>query len=234
MSRAKPQHFLIEAAHFYAGDIDTLSSELVQGVQLANKLIKILNNKGYTTESSLFIDDTALAAYWNGENKRIIFESRSIRVIQEQIMDAGYAPAFHFIESHFEKPARMLAEQVVKIVKKHKQYQLSEDGRKIIDKESDKRIKLFGKNGNSSYPSCEMLDLCLYQEKLLLADIAITILPKSYKSQQEKVKKLSALLQLQPAVIVVYFSEDGKVSEVDFWSEKLQEVGETLFRALQV
>jgi len=111
---------------------------------------------------------------------------------------------------------------------KSERFDIVEDQKILIEKSAGKRIKLFGKNDNLNYPSCELLDVCLYQEKLLLADVTITLLPIRYKTQQEKVKKLFSLLHEDPSIIVIYFSTEGNIAEIDHWSNKTKSLKDVL------
>jgi len=102
-------HIIIEAAHFYAGDDISqkeLLWELQKSVGIAEGSIKILEEKGFVVERSLFIDDTEWVNIWKGKKKQIHLESKSINGVRQVIVNTGYIPTFDFIESHFEYPAR--------------------------------------------------------------------------------------------------------------------------------
>jgi len=216
-------HIIIEAAHFYAGDDISqkeLLLELQESIKIAKNSITILEKKGFFIERSLFIDDTEWADIWKGEKRKIHLESKSINGVRQAIVNEGYIPTFDFIESHFEHPAKNLAIDLLHLASKSEQFEIVEEQRILIEKITGKKIKLFGKNDNLDYPSCELLDLCVYQEKLFLSDVTITILPISYKAQQEKVKKLFLFLKKEPPIIVIYFSTDGSIVEINHFSNK--------------
>ncbi|HVF69908.1 MAG TPA: hypothetical protein VNA13_05080 [Xanthomonadales bacterium] len=249
-SEGPPHHVDIEAGHFYSrervyqgypdvnypeggpGEI-VQGPHILQGIRVAQGLIKILEEKGITSGKSLFADDTALMSYWSGKENEGMVVARTIGVTTQQIYDSGYTPHLMFRESELEDPARHVADRIKEYVSKSDKYTLSEDGRKLKYKENGEphSIKLFGKDNepyDPDYPSCEVLDLTLYQKRLQIAPAVITVLPEHYKSQQERVKKLFEILEEEPSVVVVYFNEEGVISEVDPWSDGARNLAETI------
>lgn len=250
MSVEAPRHVDIEAGHYYAGQKvykgypgrdypvggpgkEVVGSQILQGIRVAQGIISEFERTGLTVGRSLFVDDTALMSYWQGKADQGMIETRVIGVTTQQIMDSGYKPHLEFRESKLEEPARELVAVIQKRVKESDEYVLSSDGRKIKYKESGKTqsIVLLGKDNDPydpDYPSCDVLDVVLYRERLRLAPTVATVLPESYKPQQERVKKLFEILGEEPSVVVVYFSEEGAISEIDPWSEGARDLAETI------
>ena len=75
-------------------------------------------------------------------------------------------------------------------------YRLSQDGRKLKLPKSSGTIRLMGKDGvdDPTYPSCEILDLAWLQKRLGIASEAVTVLPRRYLPQQERVSVLADLV----------------------------------------
>lgn len=86
------------------------------------------------------------------------------------------------------------------------------------------------------YPSCEVLDLAIYEFKLERAGVAITILEDTpvNRKQQSRVERLFKLLGKDPPVIVVFHDTDGRVSELAEWSvDKTRDLKILLGKELQ-
>lgn len=245
-----PRHVDIEAGHYYAGERVykgypgmhypnggpgevVVGPHILGGIQIAQRIITSLENTGFTAGRSVFVDDTALMSYWRGKQDKGLFEARVVGVTSQQIYDSGFRPFVQFKESELESPARDLVTDIQERVAVSEHYGLSSDRRKIKYKEQGKvqSVTLLGKNNepfDPDYPSCEILDLILYRKRLLLAPVVVTVLPESYKPQQERVKKLFEILGEKPAVVVVYFNGEGAVTEAESWSKASEEIADTI------
>lgn len=74
---------------------------------------------------------------------------------------------------------------------------------------SEKKIKLV----SCGRPTCNLLDASLYVAKLSMFELAITILPLTFKNQQKKVMHiLNALGYNRIPIINVFYGEDNKIN----------------------
>lgn len=105
-----------------------------------------------------------------------------------------------------------------------KNFRMSQDGKSILSGsgKNRQRINLFQEmsqynsqkdvHENVDVPSCEVLDFCCYLKKKEYGT-AITVLPISFKGQQERVLKLAELADEKLDLIILY-TKGEKVEEV--------------------
>lgn len=87
---------------------------------------------------------------------------------------------------------------------------------------------------NQYIPSCPVLDACVYMDKLSESDLAITILPATFRSQQEEVRTLFRILNEEPNVIVVYTDpEEQTTVSVEAWHDCSQQLATEMEEYLQ-
>ena len=245
------QTIIVEAGHLYEPEKifkiipgarivtdEVASPEVLTGIQIGQAIIHELTQAGLTPQRAAFIDDTMLAnhpieragdLYGDFAIRRGIYK----QITSEGYTHAGWTPQLEYRESNVKEQALAVITSLQNSSSQRTDYRLSQDGRKIKYKElgKTKSIKLFGKEGydyDPDYPSCEVLDLAIYTQKLEDAEVAITVLPLRYKSQQDRVKKLFSFLNQSPPILVVYFNEVGKISDIDAWSDDVLQISEVL------
>jgi len=250
MSRENPT-ILVEAGHLYEPEKifkivpgartvtdEVASPEILVGIQIGTAILNTLNELGLNPQRAAFIDDTMLANH-PIERAGDLYGDFAIRrgiyrqITSEGYTKAGWSPRREYRESNVKIQALEVVAALQRVSSQRSDYWLSQDGRKIKYKEGGKTktIKLLGKDGydyDPDYPSCEMLDLAMYKQKIEDAEIAITVLPQRYKSQQDRVKKLFSFFDQTPPVIIVYFDDVGKVSDIDAWSDDVLPIKDVL------
>lgn len=188
---------IVEAAHFYAeGGLDPLA---LLGAQLAIGLVNEMTGWGARVEHMLFVDDIGCKQ----REPDISHELASLGAI-------GYNPTQIVYESSLVVDGESLIGQLVQSDK---------------TKEHSGRLKLKngffpirGKAGNSNSPSCEVLDSVLYIRKLQSAQGAVTILPESYYTQQDKTRKvLQSAGVMTPNVLLVCYDQSGEITKTQYW-----------------
>ncbi len=151
----------------------------------------------------------------------------------------------HWKESDFISSGFELIERLKEKLKNSSGPKVQENGKKITFKvESKKRtiglyqtIKIFNPQRQShetiEVPSCEILDLAVYLKKRERG-LAITVLPESFRLQQERVFSLMKILGIEMDVIVVY-TKGKKVFNIEtpFNSEILQESVKRIKKTLE-
>lgn len=202
----------VEIGHTYAPDRlvrfaganengDFYSPELGRAfndTEEAARLRKIAEYFGGSAIRVALVDDVAVKEAQNQS------EENSWR--WQQFLNASYAGVKYgtgvewpelFRESDFEHSGRDIVAHIHSM-ELPEGYRLSRDGRKLITGAGKDRfsIPLQGFNGveDSSYPSCQVLDLAWLQKRLTLAPDAITVLPSDYEEQQRGVEVLADLI----------------------------------------
>ncbi len=246
---------IVEAGHLYEPEKifkiipgartltdEVASPEILTGIQIGTQILNSLREAGLNSQRAAFIDDTMLANHPIERSGDLYGDFAIRRSIYQQITSqsytkAGWTPRVEYRESNVKNRAIELIADLQKAIFQRHDYWLSQDGKKIKYKEGGKTksITLLGKDGydyDPNYPSCDVLDLAMYKQKLNDAQVAITVLPHRYKPQQDRVKKLFSLLGEIPQVIIVYFDEKGEISDVDPWSDEVLSLDETIRKSL--
>ena len=242
---------IVEAGHLYEPEKifqiipgariltdEVASPEILMGIHIGTEIMHVLENLGVTSQRAAFIDDTLLANHPVERAGDLYGDFAIRRSIYQQLTSQGYTkagwtPRVEYRESNVRAQAHEIVAALQDNSPQTGDYWLSQDKRKLKYKENGKTksITLLGKEGydyDPDYPSCEVLDLAMYKQKLHSAQIAITVLPQRYKSQQDRVKKLFLLLHETPPIVIVYFDQTGKISDIDAWSDEVLSVREAL------
>ncbi len=248
MSEASPG-VTIEAAHFYSptpykrsygtewdkGKI--INIPVHQGLLIARSIRTSLAQQNIPFQQILFVDDVDAREQQNQTTDRWRWELFIQRPLQQIRYDEKDIKIYE--EHEFIYPARELILRLKEETIKTPNSRMSEDGKSIIFGTGKRRqyIRLTGYKGRlygdeyPDLPSCEVLDLCAYRKRLSEMEETVTILPLSFKPQQDRVRKLFELLQEDAKVTVGYHDEEGRIVQVDQWhaqhtptSDKIAEI----------
>lgn len=121
------------------------------------------------------------------------------------MLGTGVKQSELFYESNFEQAGRDIVAEI-QAMRLPEGYSLSRSGRRLI-KASGFQIQLQGFEGieDPSFPSCPVLDTAWLQKRLTLAPSAITVLPVSYRKQQEGASMLATLTGISSGSYVTVF-----------------------------
>ncbi|MDO8582936.1 MAG: hypothetical protein Q7R51_00210 [bacterium] len=222
----------VEGVQYYAisRDHDQLP-DIITGTKISKKIASTLQMKGFSIRRSVFFDDVEFERANQARASRTFAIINHLNVIDHAIEDSGWEAEKTYYESRYEYPAKDLIARIKGAAKDSPSIRISADGKRVLYYEDNKRksIKLLGKDRDQDYPSCEVLDACVYEDKLSGGvDAAITVLPESYRDQQNRVKKLFEIIGKVPPVLTVFFKPDGKIVEIDQWSDATAEISEVL------
>lgn len=203
---------VLEAAHFYVQD--GVTDEVLAGAQVAFDLIGLMSEiHGMSPTKMLFIDDVI------NKKEEMGFGVHFGEVLHSSIVPGaigilssiGYMPDQVVMESDLIGTGNSHIQDLLRrgLAKPHNGLAVLKDG----------WIRLQGKAGDQSIPSCEMLDATLYTQKLRSHGGAITVLPSGYQAQQGKTRSvLHALSGVQrPNVLVIYHNKKAEISQIEYW-----------------
>ncbi len=176
---------VIEAGHFYANQ--SLTQEQLSGIDVGKTMIKKLNELGFQTIPCILIDN------YNAVDTKS--ESNLV-----EIQGYDYNPKLVL----WEKDAVPYSISLLESLKQN-------------DKTKEKKGNMYLKEGFSILQnkdgkySCALLDAGLYVMKFdLYSGICVTVLPESYKSQQETTKRILKGTGQEIPIINIYYKEDGE------------------------
>lgn len=234
------RNVLIEAGNIYAPDIyrkpvnpsfrSSFSNEGIVvnrpveiGLSLANRFRSKLSNENLSYNQVLLIDDVGPRHKQAQSEDPWRWELFIQRPAAQIVASETQTPITIFWENSFIAQGKEMVGQLQQATNNVHGYRLSEDRRLIITGtgKNKERIRLLGYSSEyPTLPSCEVLDLCIYQAKLQEAEEAITFLPEDYREQQGRVRKLFQVLGKEAPVTTVFFNNAGAVSAVDQWHTK--------------
>ena len=203
---------VLEAAHFYVQD--GLNEQALVGARVALDLIELMTCfNGINPMKMLFVDDVV--------NKKAemnpavsfgqIIHSTVVPGAIAILGNMGYLPDSIVMESDLINQGNNNIQDLLSrgLAKTHKGLAMLKTG----------WIRLQGKAGDASIPSCETLDATLYTRKLGSYGGAITVLPNGYQVQQGKTRSvLQAISEVhKPNVLVVYHNKKAEIVDMDYW-----------------
>ena len=230
----------IETAHRYVLE-DLHNPELIRKeIEMAESVAKFLAAKGFENTKIILLDEMKPEA--NAEVSadswrwRLFIERDKSKALKELPPDYKI-----WLESAYEAPALKLADEIKERIRENQ----NSDSDIRLAGEDENRIKIgSNKEGQNislfqpfkthtgevvSMPSCPLLDVCVYQEKLKQAELAVTLLPASFKDQQAEVRSLFTILGQSPAVIVLYFDpETFAITDAESWNSEYARLAEEL------
>ena len=236
MSESIGEAVTIEAGHFHSPS-GRLQPELVlegasnHGLKIARSIKLSLAEQGISFQQVIFADDVSnkeyqLQPHMNKEAQLLIEHFRQAPA--ELIRVKENEPEIKIYWEHgFIESAQSMIGKLKEEAIRSSFCRLSKDQKSIIFGAGKNRqsIRLIGYSGKlPDLPSCEVLDLCMYQEKLIRGGETITILPVGYKPQQDRVRKLYELLGEEARVTVGYYDNEGKLVEVNQWHSQPTQV----------
>lgn len=188
---------LVEAGHIYAGEAP--DDEVKMGLQIGVAVKETLKELGMVVGTMLFVDD------YNGRGSG----QETLEVIQPVLESTGFLPDSVVFEKDLVPAASQLKYNLPK-VKSGPKGSFAVHGSEIIYLE---RQDMFG---DTKY-TCQALDAALYMQKAesALGGLLVTVLPASYKDQQNATKALVREAGCQAPILNVYFDKEGKIM-VDF------------------
>lgn len=221
-AQEKSDAVIIEAAHIYSYETTGLEHKI--GAHLANTVSQLLWLKGLKAEDWLFVDD------YNKQKPccdRTIFQEEEKT---EQILDVN--THIRIIKKFGFNPAKIVyeaalvasASELLKLL--HAKDAVKENKTGWFTLKKGREVRLYHPD-NDKY-SCELLDACLYLDKLASAERCITILGQSschsYVNQQNQTFLILDKLGVDTKPIsLVYFtiptdSEDMSAISIDVCS----------------
>lgn len=198
---------VLEACHFYArhelsqDELNELRSHAV----VSSDLIKSMQNFGQNVQSALFIDDLNIV---NGHQISSDSNQNMINLI-ELLHTNGY----HFDHTYFESAmingaSTIISELLLKgAAQKHGQL-----GFMNWQADQDQRVSLLKSTSEETIPTCAVLDTTCYLEKAKQygeTSVHITLLPASFKSEQDDCMKILKEIDEKVKIINIYIEEDG-------------------------
>ena len=228
----KPPKAVVEAGHSYSiKDTRKLIEHpemLEREIEIAERVAVYLLEKGYENSKMILLDEVKPNASMSTSEDRWrwrMFIGRDIQNI-EKVMPKDYKL---WVESDYERSAKELIGRLKDRIRTGQvelpKVRLSGKEGNRIKVGSDKGgqditlLQRYEEYGSTHFiPSCPVLDLAVYKEKLKDSTLAVTILPLSFKGQQAEVRSLFKILGEDPPVIVLYFDENFKVVESESWN----------------
>ena len=212
------QKVIIEASHIYLNK--QFSNEQKIGANLASELEKSLPSSA-KVENMLFVDD------YNVEQTTLDLPSYISTISKE-----GFAPQTIIRESEMIDQAKEIVKTLdEKGLIKERTLQDGTDVIEFIDKENNKLVRLTQeeRNGEECKYSCSLLDTVAYTKKFEKADVAVTVLPKSYEEQQIKTKQILKALGYDPSRVVnIYFDEKADAAQAkEIFSKQVEAAAPT-------
>ncbi len=188
VDKHQPRSVCVEVAHIYMNE--TPGEEHDFSAQIGASLTEQLEEKDCLVSKMLFIDN-----YNPGPDEfRLDVDGFIVRLDQR-----GFEPDIVTFETALELPARNLLLSLNDNMRKH-------EGRVFLNQRSILLI-------DHERPTCNLLDAALYVAKLSMFELAITVLPSSYKSQQASVRRvLRALGYSHLPIINIYFDESRQIT----------------------
>ncbi len=246
MSEKPPQpKVTIETGHRYVLKDEINSVELEKEFLIADRITAALAEKGYVSTKLILLDDTIPKA--NSEASALNSDrwNRFIGRYYSYIENAKPEDCKIVSENDFIPRGRQIVEEVRKMLRENPK---GSPFPRLSGKD-DQRIKVGTKKGLNfpliqsfvttsnivvEMPSCPVLDMAVYEEKLKEAEITITVLPERFKEQQAEVRALFQIVNDQePNIIVVYFNPDSHTIEsIEAWNDKIKTAAQDLLEAL--
>ena len=203
---------VMEAAHFYVQD--GLSEGVYAGTKVALDLIQLMTGfNGVNPAKMLFIDDVInkKEEMAQGVNFGQIMHSTIVPGAIEMLSNLGYPPDVVVMESDLIDQGNSNIQYLLSrgLAKTHNGLAMLKSG----------WVRLQGKAGDQSIPSCEVLDATLYTQKLWSYGGAITILPHGYQAQQSKTKSILHAITgtHKQNVLVIYHNKNAEISDTEYW-----------------
>jgi hypothetical protein len=219
---------VVESSHTYAFDREN-HEVIVAEAEIANSIAKGLESSGYDTSKVVMLDETAPMTKYKYSMDQIHlgrFLAREFSLIQDKLPNKfSVIPESKYIDGAEESISELTQvildqayEQIRTNVAKDRIYVGPKKDRMQINLYQNINVNTDGVEKTVQIPSCDVLDMAAYKDKLEEAEIAITILPEIYKTQQERVEVLFKIIGAEPNIVNVYInSETFEATEVYSW-----------------
>ena len=186
IKKIKPRVICVEAAHIYTNE--TPSDDHFFCAQVGSRVVEAISGNGSSIVKMLFIDD-----YHPAES--ILDLDAYIGKLER----AGFTPDEVMRESSLTESAHRLLESL-------NGQTVKREGKTYLD---EPNLFLVGADGTLG---CNLLDAALYLEKFEKFDFSVTILPETYRSQQNGVRRLLKVLGHETVPVAnVYYNTQGKI-----------------------
>ncbi|MBI2798542.1 hypothetical protein HYX70_04605 [Candidatus Saccharibacteria bacterium] len=215
------------------------NERIEQGLELGREVEDLLIRHNFAVERILFHDDIDVKIE---QSKSVdswrwqLFINRAVMTALDRTKLSSSSPVKLEEESKYVDPARELIEELKKAAEMKDGWRISEGGKKLIvgSGPNRQRIDMVGFLEHDELPSCEVLDMVAYRKKIWGSKGTVTVLPESYKGQQDRVKRLFELFDEAAPVVVVYHDDKGRPVDIDEWSPQYtQEVGAIIKQGLE-
>lgn len=216
---------------------EAVDTTIDQGLQIARLLRQKLQDRGIDVKQLLFVDDVSLRERQKTSSNPERWELFIQRTARQIVSSDTEPERVRVLSEHsFIEEAEKIIGQIRQKAAISTNYRLSSNGNAVIvgHGKSRRSVRLVGYNREyPTLPSCEVLDVCVYQKKLKDDRETITVLPVEYKAQQEKVRLLLELLtEDELPVTVIFFDKMGSVVEVRQWHRQESELGRMIGEVL--
>jgi hypothetical protein len=182
---------VVEAGHFYANN--PITTEELQGLTIGIQATQKLKDMGLVVIPCTLVDNY---------NAPDIYSQQNL----SQLKNDGYSTDWVFWEKEVVADAEELLGKL-------------SDGNKI----KQKKGKTYLKEGfsllvdDTGKYSCSLLDAGLYVNKFFLSGgICVTVLPETFKPQQETTKKILKAAAYNIPIMNIYYAQDSKKVSLDF------------------
>ena len=162
-----PVSACVEAAHIYMDE--TPGEQHLQSATIGKRIADELSKKNLLVSKALFIDD-----YNPDSNSWVLDVDKYV----DCLMLAGFSPDIITMESSLEIPAMILFSKL-----KIENNLVHEENGIYLEKKKA-CLTMDGR------PVCNLLDAALYVAKMSMFDLVVTVLPRSFRGQQKKTRKI--------------------------------------------
>ena len=186
---------LIEAGHFYVQD--DITDQHLTGALLGKQIADEIRAVGVNAITSIFVDD-----YSNG---CLPLSDQDTEVKLQQYDQRGFTPDIVYYEKDMVGQARALS------------WEMKQDGKVVVFKNGKHFLKEDGTFlSDGVWPGCSLLDAALFCKKHESmpeeGGVCITVLPDTYKTQQQSVKKILNAAGKQIPIINIYYDKEGNLT----------------------
>lgn len=236
------KRILLEAWSFYRhelNDVESLTVQAQRAIEVANSIRNQIESEAVSVSTIVLLDDIEPGKTNDLSEKEVLRLTSMLSILQ-----SGLPTGFDLVlESSFVSQGMDLARQAawstdeytslrgvaasgVPKTKKSgemgSRLRASGDKIEVMTRDRKTQLKLKGKDGDKTLPSCDVLDFCMYRWKLTQADLVLTVLPLSMQPQQARVKELFVYMEgrLPRGITVVYYNDKtSDIELIDDWAQ---------------
>lgn len=197
----------VESAHISPGSrsVDTLTT--------AFALSEVLKTNGYVVDFRIVLDDVLpstrpASPFWRNRIEHI--GSNLIEGLSDL-----WSPMSIIHESDFIPRSLELVEEIRDKVSETPGVRLTNGGNSLVMGSGDdkRRVRLMRYRHLDDLPSCEVMDLAMYEKRLSSSDETFTVIDENYRDQQHRVRALADILGWALPVSIICVNESGEPSD---------------------